>query len=70
MGANVAVSNFCKIIQGYLRSVHCRLNLLYSHIKCFTFVCSGFMKDFFPQDWKLSVRAPLVSIIFECDVVI
>lgn len=46
MGANVAVSNFYEIIQGYLKSVHCSLNLLHSHMKCFTFASSGFMKDF------------------------
>lgn len=47
MGANVAVSSFCKIIQCYLKSIHCSLNVLHSHIKCFTFASSGFMKDFF-----------------------
>lgn len=69
-GANVAVSKFCNIIQGYLKSVHCSLNVLHSHIKCFTFASSGFMKDFFLKNWKLFVHAPLVSVIFECDVVI
>lgn len=69
MGANVAVSEFCKIIQGYLKNVHCSLNVLHSHMKCFTFASSGFMKDL-PFQTGNCLCAPLVSIIFECDVVI